>query len=418
MPREKDQLVVALKQALNDQPSHRYRKLFTEDTTVQLALLTQKMGLYPYFMPISGQIGPRIIVKGKDTINLGSNNYMGLANHPEMIKAGCDALRKYGTGCTGSRFLNGTLEIHIELEAKLAKFFQKEAALCFTTGMQTNLGVISGITHKGDHIISDENNHASIIDGCRLSHANTHIYKHDNMEDLKKVLSSLPEKGNRWIISDSIFSMEGNVAQIPRIVELAEKYGARVIIDDAHGIGHFGEHGEGICGHLGLMDKIDILVGTFSKSFASIGGFCSASLEIIQHLQHHARSLIFSASMPPAMVATASKALDIFYNDDQGRKRVLQNASILRKGVELLGFRTVPQKIPTPIIPIIIGDVMKMAYFSKGLLENGVYVNSVIPPASSEAMIRMSVMATHSQKDLKDALIVLRKEGRKLGLIK
>lgn len=418
MPGNEDQLNVALQQVLNKRQSHRDHKLFTNDTPVQLALLTKAMGLYPYFMPISGQIGPRIIIDGKDTINLGSNNYMGLANHPEMIKAGCDAMRKYGTGCTGSRFLNGTLEIHNELEAKLAKFFQKEAALCFTTGMQTNLGVISGITHKGDHIISDENNHASIIDGCRLSHADSHVYKHDSMDDLERVLTGLPGKGNRWIISDSIFSMEGNVAQIPRIVKLAKRYGARIIIDDAHGIGHFGDHGEGICGHLGLMDKIDILVGTFSKSFASIGGFCAASKEIIQHLQHHARSLIFSASMPPAMVGTASKALDIFYHDDKGRKRVLQNASILRKGIECLGFRTVPQKIPTPIVPIIIGDVMKMAYFSKGLLENGVYINSVVPPASSEAMIRMSVMATHRQRDLKDALIVLEKEGRKLGLIK
>ncbi len=418
MPGEKDQLAVALQQVLNKKQSNRDQRVFTEDISVQLAILMKEMGLYPYFMPISGQIGPRIIIDGRDTINLGSNNYMGLANHPDMIKAGCDAMRKYGTGCTGSRFLNGTLEIHNELEAKLAKFFQKEAALCFTTGMQTNLGVISGITHKGDHIISDENNHASIIDGCRLSRASTHVYKYNNMDDLKRVLTGLPEQGNRWIISDSIFSMEGNVAQIPRIVELAERYSAHVIIDDAHGIGHFGEHGEGICGHLGLMDKIDILVGTFSKSFASIGGFCAASREIIQHLQHHARSLIFSASMPPAMVATASKALDIFYDDYKRRKRVLQNASILRKGIESLGFRTVPQKIPTPIVPIIIGDVMKLAYFSKGLLENGVYTNPVIPPASSEAMIRMSVMATHSQRDLKDALIVLEKEGRKLGLIK
>ncbi|MBN1471728.1 MAG: pyridoxal phosphate-dependent aminotransferase family protein [Syntrophaceae bacterium] len=418
MPEENDQLSVALKQVLNHQPSHSDHKLFAEDTTVQLALLIKEMGLYPYFIPISGQIGPRIIIDGKDTINLGSNNYMGLANHPEMIKAGCDAMRKYGTGCTGSRFLNGTLDIHNELEIKLAKFFQKEAALCFTTGMQTNLGVISGITRQGDHIISDEKNHASIIDGCRLAHADTRIYRHNNMDDLEKVLAGLPPQGNRWIISDSIFSMEGNVAQIPRIVELAERHKARVIIDDAHGIGHFGKHGEGICGHLGLMDKIDILVGTFSKSFASIGGFCAAGRDIIQHLQHHARSLMFSASMPPAMAATAGKALDIFYQDDEGRKRVLQNASFLRKGIESLGFRTVPQQIPTPIIPIIIGDVMKLAYFNKGLLENGVYTNPVIPPASSEAMIRMSVMATHRQKDLEDALIVLKKEGRKQGLIK
>ncbi len=377
----------------------------------------QKIGLYPFYMPFHGQIGPRMQMDGRETIMLGSNNYMGLANHPDMIKAGIDAMMQYGASCTGSRLLNGTLDLHNALEEKLAAFFGKEAALCFSTGMQTNLGVISGIAGKGDHLVSDEKNHASIIDGCRLSYAKTHIYKHDDMEHLRRVLRALPKSGNRWIVSDGVFSMEGSVAPIPEIVALAREFGARVIIDDAHGIGYMGHHGEGCCGHFNLMDQIDILTGTFSKSFASLGGFCVADRDIIDHLKHHARSLIFSASMPPVMIACAGKALDIFLEENKLRKNVMANASYLRIGVETIGFRTITPAIPTPIIPILVGDNLKMYHFHKALLDAGVYTNPVVPPASAEGMLRLSVMATHSLEDLTEALDILHRIGRKLDLV-
>ncbi len=417
MAEKKDKLTIELEKGLKGGDALKNHTMFAETTQVKMALLTKDMGLYPYFVPSYGQIGPRMQMNGRETIMLGSNNYMGLANNPEMIQAGIEALQKYGTGCTGSRFLNGTLDIHNQLEEKLAKFFNKPAGLCFSTGMQANLGVISGITAKGDHLVSDENNHASIIDGCRLSYGKTHVFKHDDMEDLERVLRGLPEGGNRWVVSDGIFSMEGNLAQIDRIVDLAERYGARVIIDDAHGIGYLGDHGEGSCGHYGVMERVDILTGTFSKSFAAIGGFCVASVEMIHHLQHHARSLIYSASMPPVMVACASKAVDIFYREEGLRKQVLINSNDFRQGVEAIGFRTIPQKTPTPIVPIIIGDAFKMLHFNKALLDAGLYTNPVVPPASPEAMLRTSLMANHTRKDIDDALAILEREGKKIGLI-
>ncbi len=390
---------------------------FPETVRMKGARALQRIGLYPYFIPSYGQIGPRMLMDGRDTIMLGSNNYMGLANHPELIQAAVEATQKYGTSCTGSRFLNGTLDIHNQLEEKLAAFFGKDAGICYSTGMQANLGVISGIAGKGDHIVSDEKNHASIIDGCRLAYAKTHVYRHNDMENLRRVLRALPKSGNRWMISDGVFSMEGSVANIPAIVELAREFGARVIIDDAHGIGYMGDHGEGCCGHFNLMDQVDILTGTFSKSFASLGGFCVAREDLIDHLRHHSRSLIFSASMPPAMVACASKAIDIFQNEKQLRKQVIANASYLRIGIQTIGFRTITHPIPTPIVPILVGDHLKMFQFHKALLDEGVYTNPVVPPASVEGMLRLSVMATHTLEDLTDALNVLHKVGRQLELV-
>lgn len=398
-------------------PSRKPSEIFPETPLIKKVKLLKEIGLYPYFIPISGQVGPRTVINGKETIMFGANNYMGLANHPEMIKAGIKAMQKYGTGCTGSRLLNGTLDIHNLLEEKLAKFFGKEAAICFSTGMQTNLGVISGITDKGDHIISDDKNQASIIDGCRLSYAETHIYKHDSMDDLERVLCSLPQQGSRWIVSDGVFSMEGTVANIPAIVDLAQKYRARVIIDDAHGIGYLGHHGEGCCGYYGLMDQIDILTGTFSKSFASLGGFCTARSDIILHLKHHARSLIFSASMPPAMIACASKAIDIFYNGEKLRKQLLTNTRLLRQGITDIGYKTVEHSIPTPIVPIVIGDNNKMFILNKALLDEGLYTNPVVSPAVPEAMLRLSLMANHTSADIADALEILSKIGRRPGQI-
>ncbi len=391
---------------------------FPPSPTIKMSRLTKEMGLYPYFIPNTGRIGPRVHLRGKETIMLGSNNYLGLADHPEMIKAAISAIEKYGTGCTGSRYLNGTLDLHLELETKLAKFMGKDGAICYSTGMQANLGTISGITKKGDWVVSDEKNHASIIDGCRLSYANTKVYKHNNMEDLERVLKTLPEEGNRWIISDGVFSMEGNLAQIPRIIELADQYDARVIIDDAHGVGYLGDHGEGSLGHFKLMDRVDLVVGTFSKSFASIGGFCVGNEDLIEYITHHARSLIYSASIPPPSAATASKAVDIFLREEGLRKQVLINSAAFRKGVEEAGFSTIPQETPTPIVPIIIGDTMKMLKYNKALIEAGVYTNPVVPPASPKAMLRTSLMATHTQRDIDEAVEILTRVAKECRVLR
>ncbi|UYP45186.1 8-amino-7-oxononanoate synthase [Candidatus Lokiarchaeum ossiferum] len=383
---------------------------------VNMAHLAKDMGIYPYFIPNYGQIGPRTIINGKETIMLGSNNYMGLANHPEMIRVAMEAVQKYGTGCTGSRYLNGTLDLHIELEEKLAKFTEKDAGICFSTGMQANLGVISGLAQKGDYIISDAKNHASIVDGCRLSYAETKVFDHDNMEDLERVLRTLPRDANKLVISDGVFSMEGNLANVPDLSELSEQYNARLMIDDAHGVGYLGKHGEGTGGYYNMMDKIDLLVGTFSKSFASIGGFVTAREDIIDHLQHHARSLIYSASLPPASVAAASKAIDLFYEGDERREQVMKNAKMFRDGLDELGFTTIQGK--TPVVPIIIGDVMKMLKFNHKLIEAGVYTNPVPPPAAVKAMLRTSMIATHTEQDVQEALEIFEKVGRKTRILK
>ncbi len=391
---------------------------FPQTPRVKMANFVKELDLYPYFIPNTGKIGPRVHLNGKETIMLGSNNYMGLADHPEMIQAAVDAIHKYGTGCTGSRYLNGTLDLHLELEEKLAKFMGKDGSICYSTGMQANLGTISGITQKGDWVVSDEKNHASIIDGCKLSYAHTKVYKHDNMEDLERILKDLPEEGNRWIISDGVFSMEGNLAQIPRIVELADHYDARVIIDDAHGVGYLGNHGEGSVGHFKMMDRVDLVVGTFSKSFASIGGFVTGNEDLIDHLSNHARALIYSASIPPASAAAAIKALELFEREGDRRHQVLENAAIFRQLVEKSGFTTVPQVIPTPVVPIIIGDTMKMFKYNKELVKAGVYTNPVPPPAAPKAMLRTSLMATHTIEDLEEAAAIMTDVARRCRVLK
>ena len=383
---------------------------------VKMSQLAKDMGIYPYFIPNYGQIGPRTIINGKETIMFGSNNYMGLANHPEMIRVAKEAVEKYGTGCTGSRYLNGTLDLHVQLEEKLAKFTEKEVGLCFSTGMQANLGVISGLAQKGDYIISDEKNHASIVDGCRLSYAETKVFKHDDMEDLERVLRSLPRDSKKLVISDGVFSMEGNLANVPVLAELSEQYGGILMIDDAHGVGYLGKHGEGTGGYYNLMDKIDLLVGTFSKSFASIGGFVTGREDLIDHVQNYARSLIYSASLPPASVAAASKAIDLFYTGEDRRKQVMKNARMFREGLDDLGFSTIQGK--TPVVPILIGDTMKMLHFNSKLIKAGVYTNPVPPPAATKAMLRTSMIATHTDQDIQEALEIFAKVGRRARILK
>ncbi len=392
-------------------------KLFRKAQKYTLPQKIKKMGLYPYFIPADGIIGPITSIHGKPVLMFGSNNYMGLTNHPEMIKAGCEALKNYGTGCTGSRFLNGTLELHLELEEKLAKFMGKEAAVTFSTGYQTNLGVISGLATKGDFIISDELNHASIVDGCRLSYATTKVYKHNDMEDLERVLQSLPQNKGKLIVSDGVFSMEGSLAKVPQLVELSEQYNARLMIDDAHGVGYLGDHGEGVGGHFGLMDRIDLVVGTFSKSFASIGGFCVSTEEVANYLQHHARSFIFSASLLPPAVAAIIKAIELIEKSEDLRKKVMSNARLFESGLRNLGFETGGSE--TPVVPVYIRDQIKVFKVWKALLAEGLYSNPVPAPAVAvgDELLRNSLMATHTEEQIQDALDIYERVGIKFDLI-
>ncbi|MHA2249718.1 MAG: aminotransferase class I/II-fold pyridoxal phosphate-dependent enzyme [Candidatus Kariarchaeaceae archaeon] len=379
----------------------------------------KRMGYYPYFLPASGSIGPRTTIEGQEVIMLGSNNYMGLTDHPELKNAAKEAIDKYGTGCTGSRFLNGTLDIHIELEKKLAEFTEKDDAIAFSTGFQTNLGVLSSITSRGDFVISDAYNHASIVDGCRLALSETRAYMHNDMTDLERVLKSIPKDAGKLIVSDGVFSMEGDLAKLPEISELAEQYDAKILIDDAHAVGYLGKRGEGTGGHFNMMDKVDIVVGTFSKSFASIGGFVSASEDVIHYIQHHARSLIFSASLPPPSVATALAAVNIFDSNegDQKREQLMKNAKLLKNGLTEEGFNT--GHSVTPIVPVIIGDPMNTFVFWKELFKAGVYTNPVRAPAVPPGMelLRTSVMATHNEEDIKEAISIFTYIGKEMDII-
>ncbi len=348
---------------------------------------------------------------------IGSNNYLGLTSHPQVKQAAIDAIKIYGSGCTGSRFLNGTLDIHEELERRLAQFMNKEVALVFSTGFQTNLGTISALVNKGDYIIMDRSDHASIVDGCRLSFGKVLKFRHSNMSDLKRVLSSLPKNSGKLIIVDGVFSMEGDIAKLPDIVDLAKKYHARVMVDDAHSIGVLGENGRGTAEHFNLEDDVDIIMGTFSKSFASIGGFIVGSEEVIHYVKHFSRALIFSASPPPSAVATVSKALDIIIAEPKRRKRLWQITHRMHKGFRELGFDIGDTE--TPIIPIMVGENLKTFKFWKMLFDQGLFANTAISPAvpPKTARIRTSYTATHTDAQMDKVLEVFEKVGKKMGVI-
>jgi 8-amino-7-oxononanoate synthase len=374
-------------------------------------------GYYPYFIPISSEQDTKVTVKGKEMIMIGSNNYLGLTSHPQVKQAAIDAIKTYGSGCTGSRFLNGTLDIHEELERRLAQFMNKEAALVFSTGFQTNLGTISALVNKGDYIIMDRSDHASIVDGCRLSFGKVLKCRHGNMSDLKRVLSSLPKNSGKLIIVDGVFSMEGDIARLPDIVDLAKKYHARVMVDDAHSIGVLGENGRGTAEHFNLEDEVDIIMGTFSKSFASIGGFIAGSEEVIHYVKHFSRALIFSASPPPSAVATVSKALDIIIDEPQRRKHLWQITHRMHRDFRALGFDI--GHTETPIIPIMVGENLKTFKFWKMLFDNGLFANTAISPAvpPGTARIRTSYTATHTDDQMDRVLEVFEKVGKKMGVI-
>ncbi|OGW56265.1 MAG: 8-amino-7-oxononanoate synthase [Nitrospirae bacterium RBG_16_43_8] len=374
-------------------------------------------GLYPYFRVIESAQDPEVTMSGRRMIMVGSNNYLGLTNHPKVKEAAIEAVKKYGSGCAGSRFLNGTLDIHVALEAKLARFMRKDAALIFSTGFQVNLGVISALIGKGDIVIVDKMDHASIIDGCRLSYGEVKKFRHNDMADLKRVLEGNKNKG-KLIIVDGVFSMEGDIAKLPDIVELAKKYGARLMVDDAHGIGVLGKTGRGTAEHFGLENGVDLIMGTYSKSLASIGGFISGDSDIVHYIKHVARALIFSASSPPASIAAVSAAVDIIENEPERREKLWKNTNRMLKELRKLGFETGPSE--TPIIPVMVGEnelAFKMALM---LQEERVFVNVAVSPAvpNGKALIRTSYMATHTDEHLDIVLIAFEKVGRALGLIK
>lgn len=384
---------------------------------VQKANLLRANNLYPFFRSIGDSEGTVVQVDGKDQIMIGSNNYLGLTHHPHVIESAVKALEKFGTGCTGSRFLNGNLSIHEELEEKLAKYLGHEATLVFSTGMQTNLGSIAAVCGPRDCLLFDSENHASLIDASRLALGPTFKYKHNNMESLEQALAENVNRfKNVWIVTDGVFSMTGELALLPEIVELAEKYGAHLYNDDAHGIGVMGHKGSGTMNHFGITDKVALNMGTFSKSFASIGGVISGSADMIDYIKHTARSFMFSASMAPSSVATVSACLDVIEEDHNLHDRLWANVAMMRNGFKEIGFYTYNSQ--TPIIPIFIGDEMKALTVTNFLKENGVFATPVLPPAvpQGEALIRTSYMASHSSEELTKVLEVLEKAKKEFDI--
>ncbi|MFH1139608.1 MAG: aminotransferase class I/II-fold pyridoxal phosphate-dependent enzyme [Pseudomonadota bacterium] len=376
------------------------------------------MGLYPYFRQITSEQDTEVILKGnKKVLMLGSNSYMGLTNHPEIKEAAQAAVRKYGTGCAGSRFLNGTLDIHEELEGELAAWVGKEAAVLFSTGFLVNVGVISTIPNRHDYIIMDKYDHASIIDGARLSSAKSIRYPHNDMEKLDKMLADLPGECGKFIVADGIFSMEGDIVKLPELVRLAEKYDAALMIDDAHALGVLGRRGSGTADHFGLTDQVDFIMGTFSKSLASIGGYIATDRQTIDYLKHHSRAIIFVASLPPASAASALAALKIIQREPERIAQLWKNTAMMREGLQSLGFDT--GKSETPVIPVHIGELFQLFKLNRRLEEEGLFINPVVPPAvpPNDCLIRISLMATHTEKQIEFALDKLGKVGKEFGVI-
>ncbi len=373
-------------------------------------------GYYPYFIAMEGNEGSEAIFHGRRLIMCGSNNYLGLTIHPKVRQAAIDAIEKYGTSCTGSRFLNGTLELHEQLEHELADWVGKEAALVFSTGMQVNLGTISSLVNRNDVVILDRDDHASIVDGARLGWGQVKRFQHNNLEVLERVLSGISEDVGKLVVVDGLFSMEGDIAPLPEIARLCKKYGARLMVDDAHALGVLGG-GRGTAAHFGITKDVDLIMGTFSKSLASVGGFIAGDEAVIHYIKHHARSLIFSASTPPANAATALAALQVMREEPERVKRVNDIGDFMRTKYHELGFNT--GNSVTPIIPIFIGDDMRAAIFWKTMFEAGVYVNMVISPAVPEGkqLLRTSYMAIHTDDQLERVLDIFSKVGQQLGVI-
>ncbi|WP_303036274.1 serine palmitoyltransferase [Duncaniella muris] len=374
-------------------------------------------GVYPYFRAISSEQDPEVIIDGKKVLMFGSNCYTGLVNDPRIKEAAIEATRKYGTGCAGSPFLNGTLDLHKQLEAALAEYIGKEDVMVYSTGFEVNLGVVSALTGREDYILWDEQDHASIIEGRRLSFSQQFKYKHNDMESLEKQLQRCDPDKVKLIVSDSVFSMEGDVANVREIVKLAKKYNASVMMDEAHGIGVFGEGGRGVCHHYGVADDVDLIMGTFSKSFASLGGFIATNKEITNFLRHHSRSYIFTASITPASTAAALKALEIMKAEPERQENLWKLTNNALDGFRNMGFEI--GNTSTPIIPLFIRDDFKTFAITRDLLEEGIFVNPVVSPAvaPTDTLIRFSLMATHTMEQVDRALETITKIFRKYNLL-
>jgi len=390
--------------------------LFDKCFNYSTAKDAQASGLYPYFLPLAESEGTVAEFNGRKLIMCGSNNYLGLTTHPEVQEAAREAITRFGSSCTGSRFLNGSLELHERLENELAEWVQKDSALIFSTGMQVNLGTISSLVGRKDYIILDKEDHASIVDGARLSYGEMIRFRHNDMDDLQNKLSRLPEDSGKLLVVDGLFSMEGDIAPLPEIVPICKQYHVRIMVDDAHAVGVLGK-GRGTAAHFGITDEIDLIMGTFSKSFASIGGYIAGNEDVIHYIKHHARSLIFSASIPGPNAAAALAALNIMRREPERIERVNQIAVKMRREYQNLGFDIGSSE--TPVIPIILGDDMLTLRTWKLLFENGIFVNPVLSPATppGRQLLRTSYMATHTDEQLDQVLSVLSKVGKELALI-
>ncbi len=382
--------------------------LFEKCGRNELVKETRAKGVYPYFHALESRQDIAVIMEGKRRIMLGSNNYLGLTIDEGIIEAGIKALEKYGTGCSGSRFLNGTLTMHLELEERLAKFLNKEAIVTFSTGFQSNLGIISALVGREDYVICDKENHASIYDGCKLSYGTMVRYKHGDMNDLRRVMEKIPEKAGRLIVTDGVFSMGGDIAKLPEIVKIAKEYGARVMVDDAHGLGVIGKGGRGTASYFGLENEVDIYMGTFSKSLASLGGYMAATNEVADFVRHASRPFIFSASMTPASCAVALAALDKLEKNPELVEKLAHNGEYFRAGLTARGIKI--RESSTPIVPIYTYETFRTLGIAKDLYDNGVYVNPVLPPATppTECLLRTSLMASHNEPILDEAMDIIK----------
>lgn len=391
--------------------------LFDKCERYTLAKEVQAAGYYPYFQPIEASYDTEVVIRGQRKIMVGSNNYLGLTHHPRVLEAAIAALRRYGSGCTGSRFLNGTLDLHEELEDRLARFMGKPLALVFSTGYQTNLGVVSALVSREDHVYSDKFNHASIIDGIKLAYGTVHRYAHQDLKSLERELSRTSADAGKLVITDGIFSMEGDIVDLPALVALAEFYNAQVMVDDAHSLGVLGARGGGTAQHFGLESKVDLIMGTFSKSLASIGGVIAGPEPVVHYLKHHARSLIFSASMPPSSVASVLAALEIIEEEPERREALWRNTRRMQEGLKHLGYDIGLSE--TPVIPVLVGELQRMLMFWKELFDAGIFTNPVTPPAVPEnsCRLRISLMATHTDEHVDQVLEAFAHVGKRMAVI-
>ncbi len=390
--------------------------LFDKARSFTEAKEAMELGIYPYFRALSDSEGTTATFEDHDVIMIGSNNYLGLTTDPRVRQAAAEALERYGTSVTGSRFLNGTLEIHLELDRRLAKFVGKEAALVFPTGYQTNVGTISALISKGDYVILDKDAHACTVDGSLMTRGEMKRFRHNDISSLETVLSKLPLDAGKLVVIDGVYSMGGDLAPLPDIVDICKRYNARIMIDDAHGIGVTGQ-GHGTAHHFGLTDHVDLIMGTFSKSFASIGGFIAGDADVVHFIQHHARSLIFSAALPAPNVAAVLRALDIIETEPERVDKLWKNAGYMRQGLQDIGFDVGPSN--TPIIPVILRDQYRTVLAWRALIDEGVYTNPVIPPGvpPNHSLLRTSYMATHTTEHLDRALEAFKIVGERLDLL-